>query len=126
MARTLASSPLQFKGRFRRLLPADVILDICRQASHRFRKRKFDPAVTVHLFILQILHGNTAILHLRHLVAAGVNAAAYSACLPVLRAGLRAATAVLAPPFLGDFGGREPEVVTRRLSIVRCSTCRLQ
>jgi hypothetical protein len=77
MARTLASSPLQFKGRFRRLLPADVILDICRQASHRFRKRKFDPAVTVHLFILQILHGNTAILHLRHLVAAGVNAAAY-------------------------------------------------
>jgi hypothetical protein len=54
-----------------------VILDICRQASHRFRKRKFDPVITVHLFILQILKGNTAILHLRHLVAGGVNAAAY-------------------------------------------------
>jgi Transposase DDE domain len=77
MAHTLASSTLPFKSRFRRLLPADVILDAAGQASHVFRRRKFDPVVTIHLFIVQILHGNAAILHLRHLVSAGVNAAAY-------------------------------------------------
>ncbi|HEX4053149.1 MAG TPA: IS4 family transposase [Tepidisphaeraceae bacterium] len=77
MAHNLACFPVQFKGRFRRLLPAEVILDACRQASHVFRKRTFDPVVTIHLFIVQILHGNTAILHLRHLVSSAVNAAAY-------------------------------------------------
>jgi len=77
MAHSLASSVIQIKRQFRQLLPAQVILDACAGAGHVFRQRKFDPVVTIHLFILQILHGNTAILHLRHLVSASVNAAAY-------------------------------------------------
>jgi len=77
MAHNFAVSAAQVKHRFCRLLPAGVILDACQQASHVFRKRAFDPVVTIHLFVLQILHGNTAIVHLRHLVGSAVNAAAY-------------------------------------------------
>jgi DDE family transposase len=77
MAHSFASSAAPIKRQFCRLLPSDVILDACLRASHVFRKRSFDPVVTIHLFILQILHGNTAILHLRHLVCSAVNAAAY-------------------------------------------------
>jgi Transposase DDE domain len=77
MAHSFASSAVQIKRQFCRLLPSDVILDACLKASHVFRKRTFDPVVTIHLFVLQILHGNTAILHLRHLASSAVNAAAY-------------------------------------------------
>jgi Transposase DDE domain len=77
MAITFACSAAQIKRQFCRLLPAKVILDACCEASHVFRRRTFDPVVTLHLFILQILCGNTAILHLRHLIGAPVNAAAY-------------------------------------------------
>jgi hypothetical protein len=77
MAQSIAPSPVQIKRHFCRLLPPEVILDACRAAGHPWRNRKFDPVVTIHLFILQVLHGNAAILHLRHLVSCAVNAAAY-------------------------------------------------
>ncbi|MCA1706505.1 MAG: IS4 family transposase [Actinobacteria bacterium] len=77
MAHSIATPPLQIKRKFCKLLPQEVILDACRKAEYRWRERKFDPVVTVHLFILQVLHGNTAIGHLRHLVHHAVNAAAY-------------------------------------------------
>ena len=31
------------------------------QAGHSWRKRLLDPVTTLHLFILQVLHGNTAV-----------------------------------------------------------------
>jgi hypothetical protein len=37
------------------------------QAGHVWRKRVLTPARTMKLFILQVLHGNTAISHLHHL-----------------------------------------------------------
>jgi len=37
------------------------------RAGHVWRDRVLDPANTLALFVLQILHGNTAISHLRHL-----------------------------------------------------------
>jgi len=77
MAQSIATPAVQIKRRFTELLPAHVILDACAAAGHRWRRRKFDPVVTIHLFILQVLHGNTAILHLRHLTRCAVNAAAY-------------------------------------------------
>jgi len=77
MAHSIATPPLRIKRQFCKLLPDDVIVDACRKAKYRWRQRKFDPVVTIHLFILQVLHGNTAILHLRHLVHHAVNAAAY-------------------------------------------------
>lgn len=36
-----------------------------------------DPVVTVQLFFVQILHGNTACTHLRHLTQWAVTASAY-------------------------------------------------
>ena len=47
----------------------------CRDAGHRWRKRKLDPVATIHLFVLQVLFGNTAIRHLRHLSRVPLNAA---------------------------------------------------
>jgi hypothetical protein len=58
-------------------LPPTAIESACRAAGHRWRERKLGPVLTLHLFVLQILHGNAAIRHLRHLARAPLNAAAY-------------------------------------------------
>jgi hypothetical protein len=47
------------------------------QAGHVFRDCLFDPANTLGLFLLQVLHGNTAIAHLRHLVGFDVRPSTY-------------------------------------------------
>ena len=44
-----------------RWLSSQLILDLCRQLGHRFRRGTLDPVHTIHLFLMQILHGNTAI-----------------------------------------------------------------
>jgi len=73
MARTLE----RIKQDLRTFLPDRLILQCCRQAGHRWGRRRFDPLATFHLFILQVLNFNTAIVHLRHLAKQSVNAAAY-------------------------------------------------
>jgi hypothetical protein len=47
-------------------LSQETIEEACRQAKHRWRKRVLDPATTIYLFLLQVLHGNTACLHVVH------------------------------------------------------------
>jgi len=59
-------------------LPVDVD-QLARQAGHAWRDRKLTPAVTVGLFILQILHGNVAITALNHLGAITMQASSYCA-----------------------------------------------
>jgi Transposase DDE domain len=49
------------------------------QAGHVWRDRVLDPATTLMLFLLQVLHGNTAITHLRHLSRVAVSASSYCA-----------------------------------------------
>jgi hypothetical protein len=58
-------------------LPVDVD-QLASDAGHRWRERLLTPAATVHLFLLQILHGNVAITALRHL--GQMSAAASSYC----------------------------------------------
>jgi Transposase DDE domain len=58
-------------------LTGSAILAACRAAGHRWRKRKLGPVETIHLFVLQVLSFNTAIVHLRHLAGQSLNAAAY-------------------------------------------------
>ena len=36
---------------------------LCGELGHKFRDRIFTPLVTIRLFILQVLHANTAITH---------------------------------------------------------------
>jgi Transposase DDE domain len=47
-------------------LSPDSIEEACRQANHHWRRRVLDPVTTVYLFLLQILHGNTACRHVVH------------------------------------------------------------
>ena len=77
MAQSITAPAASIKRRFCQLLPPNVIVDACHGAQHTWRMRKFDPVLTVHLFILQVLCGNTAIAHLRHLAGSAINAAAY-------------------------------------------------
>lgn len=58
-------------------LPEASIVDACREAGHQWRERKCGPVRTVHLFLLQVLHFNTAMTHLRHLAKAPVQAPAF-------------------------------------------------
>jgi IS4 transposase len=44
-------------------LTPGAIEDACRQANHSWRYRLLDPATTIYLFMLQVLHGNTACQH---------------------------------------------------------------
>ena len=47
-------------------LSRETIEQACRQSHHRWRKRILDPTTTVYLFLLQVLHGNTACSHVVH------------------------------------------------------------
>src|SRR4051812_38290606 len=57
-------------GRLRQDISADLaketIEEACRQANYSWRKRVLDPANTIYLFLLQVLHGNTACTHVVH------------------------------------------------------------
>ena len=58
-------------------LRPDAILFACRQAGYSWRNRKLDPVATVSLFLLQILHGNTACQHVVHFGNWAFSAQAY-------------------------------------------------
>jgi Transposase DDE domain len=73
----VASSFDRIKLELNRYLPEGQIESICRDAGHRWRERKLGPVLTIQLFVLQVLHCNTAIRHLRHLAKMPVKAASY-------------------------------------------------
>jgi hypothetical protein len=55
----------RFTGEWAALLQPDAILAACDEVgSTRWRDRVLTPVTTVHLFLLQTLHGNTACSHL--------------------------------------------------------------
>jgi hypothetical protein len=59
------------------VLDAEQILAACREAGHRFRQRILDPVCTIHLFVVQILHGNCAIARLKEFTDKVFSDAAY-------------------------------------------------
>lgn len=58
-------------------LKPEAILDACRQAGYTWRERTLDPVTTIQLFLLQVLHGNTACAHLPHLSGLAFSETAY-------------------------------------------------
>ena len=60
-------------------LSPDAIEQACKQEKYSWRKRMLDPVTTVYLFILQILHGNTACSHVVHFGRWNFTDAAYCA-----------------------------------------------
>lgn len=74
---TLTKALRQIRADLLPYLDAPAVADACRQAGHNWRERVLDPLTTIHLFVVQILHGNTAINHLRHLSGLAFTASAY-------------------------------------------------
>lgn len=60
-----------------RYVPESLIMQVCQEIGYRWRDRELGPVRTVHLFLQQILHGNTACSHLRHLPGLSFTASAY-------------------------------------------------
>jgi hypothetical protein len=77
MAASIARALARIKDDLRAFVPDDSIEQAARDAGHHWRERLLGPVETVHLFVLQVIHCNTAIRHLRHLAGHAVNAAAY-------------------------------------------------
>ncbi len=60
-------------------LSREAIEQACKQEKYSWRQRMLDPVTTVYLFILQILHGNTACSHVVHFGRWNFTDAAYCA-----------------------------------------------
>jgi hypothetical protein len=58
-------------------LQAAMIERLCRELGHTWRDRILTPVVTVHAFLLQVLHGNTSCDHVAHLMDAQFSGEAY-------------------------------------------------
>lgn len=67
----------QFKRDWTSGLEPTAIAEACRDAGHVWRERVLTPVVTLQLFFVQILYGNTACSHLRHLTKLPATAEAY-------------------------------------------------
>ena len=59
------------------VLDPTQIRDICAEVGYRFRERVLDPVTTIHLFVVQILHGNFAIARLKDFTDRVFSEAAY-------------------------------------------------
>ena len=77
MARSIVAAVAQIKSELARVLAPDFIRQVCRDVGHVWRERILDPVTTVHLFALQVLHGNTACAHVPRLGAVDCTGEAY-------------------------------------------------
>ena len=77
MTATITDVVRQFKRDWTSQLEPSAIAEACREAGHVWRERVLTPVVTLQLFFVQILHGNTACSHLRHLTKLPATAEAY-------------------------------------------------
>ena len=67
----------RIKGRVTETVSEDLIRQVCEEVGHPWRDRALNPIITTHLFLQQILHGNTACSHLRHLSGLSFTDSAY-------------------------------------------------
>jgi hypothetical protein len=58
-------------------LQAAMIERLCRELGHEWRQRILTPVVTIHAFLLQVLHGNSACDHVPHLMGGQFTGEAY-------------------------------------------------
>jgi hypothetical protein len=69
----------RFKAEWATQLQPEAIIGACEEVgSTSWRDRVLTPVTTIQLFLLQILHGNTACTHLPHL--AGLRFSASASC----------------------------------------------
>lgn len=74
----IARRVAQLKQLSHSVFDAATVRATCVQLNHRWRDRLLDPVMTLHLFMLQILHGNVACRCVRHLAEMTFSSTAYS------------------------------------------------
>src|SRR5919198_5678304 len=68
----------RFKTEWATQLQPEAIIGACEEAGYTsWRDRVLTPVTTIQLFLLQMLHGNTACTHLPHLSGLRCSASAY-------------------------------------------------
>ena len=77
MASNILAAVRRIKSNVAEHLQAAAIERLCRELKYVWRDRLLGPVVTVHAFLLQVLHGNTACDHVPHLVNASFTGEAY-------------------------------------------------
>jgi hypothetical protein len=77
MARSILAALRQIKSEIAVFLSPTLIRNVCQTIGHVWRERVLDPVTTVHLFVLQILHGNTACSEVPRLGAVACSGEAY-------------------------------------------------
>jgi len=77
MVLTVTEALKHIKADLAHLLDAPAIVAVCREVGYQWRARLLDPVTTVPLFLLQILHRNTACSHLPHLAGQRCTASAF-------------------------------------------------
>jgi Transposase DDE domain len=77
MARSILAAVQQIKSEVSQFLSHELIREVCAAVDHVWRERILDPVTTVHLFVLQILHGNTACSHVPRLGGVACSGEAY-------------------------------------------------
>jgi Transposase DDE domain len=77
MALSIPQVLRQFKADVAKAVSAETITKICGYLHYTWRDRVLDPVTTVHVFLLQILHGNTACAALPRLAGLCFTAGAY-------------------------------------------------
>jgi hypothetical protein len=77
MALSIPQVLRQFKADVAKAISAETVTKICGYLHYTWRDRVLDPATTVQVFLLQILHGNTACTALPRLAGLCFTAGAY-------------------------------------------------
>jgi hypothetical protein len=77
MPATLTQVVKQFHQDWTAQREPDAILQVCHDVGYAWRERCLDPVTTTQVFFVQVVHGNTAWTHLRHLTKVKVSASAY-------------------------------------------------
>lgn len=67
----------RFKQEWTSQLDEQAIADVCREEGMTWRQTVLNPVAAIGVFFLQILHGNAACEHLRHLARMSFTGAAY-------------------------------------------------
>ncbi len=60
---TIVDALQSIKGNVAQCLSGDAIHRACRDEGYQWRERELNPAKSIHAFLLQVLHGNTARAH---------------------------------------------------------------
>ena len=77
MARSIVAAIGQIKSELADTLSPRLIRGVCQAIGYVWRERRLDPVTTVHLFLLQVLHGNAACSQVPRLGGAAVSGEAY-------------------------------------------------